>query len=144
MTTGSKGAHIIVVLNRKTDFDSVRDFATDTAQLLVKRYPEILTVAQRKEKREDRLYIDVSRNAYGQSGVAPYSLRALPGAPVATPLDWNEFFEFKAKSSKYTIATIMHRLGQKNDPWHGIKRYGRSLVNPRQRLNRLLNEYGVQ
>ena len=44
----------------------------------------------RKEKREGRLFLDTARNAYAQTAVAPYAVRALPGAPVAAPLDWDE------------------------------------------------------
>ncbi len=139
MTTGSRGAHVIVPLNRQADFDAVRGFAADAAKLLAGNNPEKLTDAQRKDKRGGRLYIDVFRNGYGQTGVAPYTLRARPGAPVATPLAWDEFISFKGDSSKYSIENIFHRLGQKDDPWHGMKRYGRSLSSPRRKLDRLLD-----
>ncbi len=139
MTTGSKGAHVIVPLDRKADFATVRGFAAATARLLAVANPDSFTDAQRKDERRGRLYIDVFRNGYGQTGVAPYTLRALPGAPVATPLEWREFINFSGDSSKYTINNIFHRLGQRDDPWYGMKRNGRSLNKPRRKLDRFID-----
>lgn len=81
MTTGSRGVHVIVALDRGASFDDVRAFAHDLADLLVTRHPDRLTTAPRKQARGDRLYLDVQRNAYAQTAVAPYAVRARPGAP---------------------------------------------------------------
>jgi len=90
MTSGSKGLHLHVPLDREAAFDDVRAFAMDAADLLVTRHPERLTREHRKAKRGNRVYLDVMRNAYAQTTVAPYALRAREGAPVATPLAWHE------------------------------------------------------
>lgn len=90
MTSGSKGRHLHVPLDWNADFDGVRRFATHVADLLVARHPERLTREHRKTKRGTRVYLDMLRNAYAQSAVAPYAVRPLEGAPVATPLDWEE------------------------------------------------------
>ncbi|HZD65429.1 MAG TPA: non-homologous end-joining DNA ligase, partial [Acidimicrobiales bacterium] len=90
MTTGSRGYHVVVPLRRDQDFDTVRDFAHGVAERLAERHPDSLTIEQRKEERRGRLFLDYLRNGYAQTSVAPYALRARPGAPVATPLFWEE------------------------------------------------------
>lgn len=134
MTTGSRGAHVAVPLDRSTDFDTVRGFAKNVAGVLAKRYPEWLTVEVRKDERGDRLFLDYLRNSYGQNSVAPYGVRAKPGAPVATPLDWEELSDPDLHSQSFTVENIFRRLGQKEDPWKGWMRHARSLSEPRSRL----------
>ncbi|MGC3004033.1 non-homologous end-joining DNA ligase, partial [Streptomyces sp. G35A] len=89
MTTGSRGLHVIVPLTGGQDFDEVRAFAREVADTLAAAHPDRLTTAARKKDRGDRLYLDVQRNAYAQTAVVPYTVRALPGAPVATPITWD-------------------------------------------------------
>ena len=88
--TGSRGLHVLVLLNGQADFDSVREFARQVAVVLAAAEPELVTVEQRKDARGDRIYADIMRNGYAQTAVAPYSVRARPGAPVAVPLHWDE------------------------------------------------------
>ncbi len=140
MTTGSRGAHVVVPLDRSADFDTVRGFAKDVAQMLAEREPDRLTVEGRKDKRDDRLFLDYLRNAYGQNSVAPYGVRAKPGAPVATPLDWDELSDPGLYSQSYTVKNIFRRLGQKEDPWKEIMRHARSLSEPRNRLDDLMSD----
>lgn len=140
MTTGSSGLHVVVPLDRSADFDEVRDFARDLADILADRHPDRLTTAQRKKKRGDRLFLDYLRNSYGQNSVTPYAVRALSGAPVATPLDWDELHDKDLTSKSYTMDNIFQRLGQKEDPWHGMMRRARSLSKPRERLEKAAAE----
>lgn len=121
-TTGSRGLHVVVPLDRSAEFDTVRDGAQHLAKTLAERHPDDLTVAQRKAKRGDRIYLDTARNAYGQTAVAPYGVRARPGAPVATPLDWDEALAADMTPRKYTLTNIFRRLGSKDDPWRDIAR----------------------
>lgn len=72
-------------------------------------------MAQRKDRREGKVFIDYLRNSYAQTTVAPYSVRARPGAPVATPLVWAELGDSEPQS--WTIGNIFRRLGQRSDPW---------------------------
>lgn len=136
MTTGSRGVHVTVPLDRSAGFDTVRAFARACADLLVRRRPKHLTVEHRKAKRGGRVYIDTARNAYAQTGVAPYAVRALPGAPVATPLEWSELGRAGPRST--TIANLFRRLGRKDDPWADIDRRARPLAKAARRLNRML------
>jgi bifunctional non-homologous end joining protein LigD len=89
-TTGSKGFHVVVPLDRSLDFDEVRRFARNVALVLVRRHEDKYTLEQRKNKRKGRIFLDTLRNSYGATAVAPYAVRALAGAPVATPLEWQE------------------------------------------------------
>ncbi|MEJ2208769.1 MAG: non-homologous end-joining DNA ligase [Anaerolineae bacterium] len=136
-TTGSKGFHVVVPLDRSQSFDPVRQFAHDVALLLVRRHPDRYTLEQRKKKRGDRIFLDMLRNAYGATSVAPYAVRARPGAPVATPVDWDEV-ERGASPRDWTIRSVPDRLAQKDDPWAGLMRHARSLAGRRERLDELL------
>ena len=81
----------------------MRGFARDVAVLLAARHPDELTVEQRKEQRGQRLYLDIMRNAYAQTVVAPYTVRARPGATVATPLEWDEVADAGLSPRQFTI-----------------------------------------
>lgn len=133
-TTGGKGLHVHVPLRADEDFDAVRDFARAAAGLLASRFPEQLTLEQRKDQRGRRLYLDIMRNAYAQMAVAPYSLRARPGAPVATPLHWAELGDDSLSPRQFTQRTITARLERSSDPWAGMARHRVGLSGPRRRL----------
>ena len=105
MTTGSRGYHVVVPLQRRAEFDAVRGFARDLAELAATREPRTFTNEQRKAKREDKILIDIQRNGYAHTAVAPYSVRPRPGAPVATPLHWEELEESSTVADRWTIAS---------------------------------------
>jgi bifunctional non-homologous end joining protein LigD len=128
-TTGSRGLHIATPLDRSADFDRVRAFAREVAKILVEKHPREVTDEQRKLKRGGRVFIDTGRNSYGQTAVAPYAVRAKPGAPVATPLEWEELEDSRINSQSYNIKNIWRRLSQKKDPWRGMWRQAHSLKN---------------
>ena len=90
MTTGSKGLHVAVPLKLGASFDAVRDFARELATYVADQHADSYTLEPRKEKREQRLFLDYLRNGYGQTAVVPYAVRAKAGAAIATPLDWEE------------------------------------------------------
>ncbi len=140
MTTGSKGLHILVPLVGQADFDTTRGFARDISSILTSRYPEFLTTEQRIKNRGGRLFLDVQRNAYGQTGVAPFAVRTQRGCPVAATLEWKELLDnhFDIHAQSFTIANILERLDQRGDPWQGMARRARSLRGPRQKLNQLM------
>lgn len=117
MTTGSRGLHVVAPLKRTLEFEEARELAGTLADALVARAPERFTREQRKRARRGRLYLDIGRNAYGQTAIVPYSLRALPGAPVATPLEWDELGRGDLTSRRFRLDNLRRRLGQKKDPW---------------------------
>jgi len=133
-TTGSRGAQISVPIKRTSTFDEVRDFARVLARDVASSFPDIATVDADEARRGKRVYINCSRNAYGQTVIVPYSLRAMEGAPVATPLDWKELGATDLSAEKYDIQSILRRLAQKSDPWDGMNRRASSLQKARERL----------
>jgi bifunctional non-homologous end joining protein LigD len=136
-TTGGKGLHVHVPLDRRAGFDEVRALATDLAKLLAARHPDTLTTEQRRGSRGDRVYLDVMRNAYAQSVVAPYAVRARPGAAVATPLHWDEAADKKLEPGTFNLHTIEGRLNSGDDPWAGLARRRYGLAGLRRRLDQL-------
>ncbi|MEV6314059.1 non-homologous end-joining DNA ligase [Streptomyces sp. NPDC051776] len=135
MTTGSSGTHALVPLDRSASFDGVRAFAASAAGLLAERHPDRLTTEQRKADRKDRVYLDVQRNAYAQTAVVPYAVRALPGAPVAMPFAREELDDPELSARRWTMATAADRLTG-DDPWSPAPR-GRSLRVAERRLSRM-------
>lgn len=132
MTSGSRGLHVHVVLAGDIDFDASRDFARRVCDLLVERHPGRLTVAQRKEKRGDRIFLDYLRNGYAQTSVPPYAVRARPGAPVAVPITWDEVTGIDPR--RYTVRNVFRRLGQRSDPWKDALEGGADLSEAGDRL----------
>ena len=114
-TTGGRGLHVLVPLRRGLNQEQVRLFAHSISQEMAGRSPTTITVQMRKAERQNRVFADWLRNAYGQTIVAPYSIRCRPGAPVSTPLDWDEVRP-ELNPSRFNIRTIQHRL-EGNDPW---------------------------
>jgi bifunctional non-homologous end joining protein LigD len=136
-TTGSRGLHVVVPLSRGADFDTVRQFARDIAGVVAADDPAHRTVEQRKDKRGDRIYLDVMRNAYAQTAVAPYAVRARRGAPVATPLEWDELSSRGLRPDRFTIRDVPKRIAEQGDPWADMRRHARSLTRPMQHLTKL-------
>jgi bifunctional non-homologous end joining protein LigD len=139
-TTGGKGLHVHVPLNPTEEFDAVREFARQAAELLAARNPGLVTTEQRKDKRGPRIYADIMRNAYAQLAVAPYSVRARPGAPVATPLTWDEVEDERLSPGQFTIRTLPGRIRGTRPgagPWAGMARRRTGLARARTSLRRL-------
>lgn len=131
-STGSRGFHVVVPLEPEASFDEVRRFARALASELAAREPDRLTVETRKEKRGDRVFLDYLRNGYAQTAVPPYAVRARPGAPVATPVEWDELDGLHPR--RYTVKNLFQRLGQKEDPWAEIDRHRVRLGHALERL----------
>ncbi|MGW8720555.1 non-homologous end-joining DNA ligase [Streptomyces althioticus] len=132
MTTGSRGLHVVVPLDGGQDFDPVREFAREVADTLADAHPDRLTTAARKKDRGDRLYLDVGRNAYAQTAVAPWTVRALPGAPVATPVTWEQLDDPELHARRWTVENAVEQAATK--PWAGLSGTGRSLAPARRKL----------
>ncbi len=140
-TTGSRGVHVICPIARTSDFDEVRTFAEEAAKYFSGTDDEHLTVEQRKEKRKGRVFIDTLRNSYAQTAVAPYALRAKPGATVATPIDWDELKDKRLQPQSYNMSNIFKRLAQVKDPWADMwKVKPGSIVVPWKKLKSLASD----
>lgn len=134
MTTGSHGLHVVIPLDAGQDFDAVRTYAQAMAASLVSRHAASLTTEIRKEKRKGRIFLDTLRNAYGQTSVPPYAVRPRAGAPVATPVSWDELQDTSLHARSHTLRTIPGRLKQRGDPWKEIYSQGISLAFLTERL----------
>jgi bifunctional non-homologous end joining protein LigD len=137
-TSGSRGLHLICPLDAKTPLQEVRAFARDAATAFASQHEDVATVETRKAAREGRLFVDWIRNSYAQHAVAPYGVRARPGAPVAVPLAWEEVEDRDLHPRGWSIDAVKKRIATEPDPWSGWRRRARSLGPSRKRLDRLL------
>jgi bifunctional non-homologous end joining protein LigD len=136
MATGGNGYHVVAPLDRATGFDEVRELVRDLADVLAAREPDTLTTQQRKVKRGNRIFLDTNRNAYGQTAIAPYSPRARPGAPVATPIGFDELG--RVEPNGYDLASVRRRLARKDDPWADVAAHAASATSAHEQLKKLL------
>ena len=122
MTTGSRGLHVVVPVRRTRPSDEVRETARVIGAELAARRPHALTTEWRKDQRDGRILVDTARNTYAQTVVAPYAPRALPGAPVATPLAWEELEDPGLHPRRWALAGFGERLAARGDPWSAMGR----------------------
>lgn len=127
MVTGSRGIHVVCPLRRGPVFTEVHGWARALAEAMVADDPHRLTLTWKVAERGQRIYLDVNRIAYAQHAVAPYAVRARPGAPVAMPLRWEELDDTTLRPDGWTVATAARRLADEGDPWRGMGRRARSL-----------------
>jgi bifunctional non-homologous end joining protein LigD len=119
-TTGGKGLHVIVPLTPKLQWDEAKAFTKWVADTLVAQSPGQFTANQSKRARQDRIYLDYLRNGRGATAVGAYSPRARSGAPVSTPLFWEEV-ENGVRPEAFTVETVPDRLAKLgSDPWAEI------------------------
>ena len=127
MSTGNRGLHVITPIIRTYPFDAVRAFALKIATTLQRNHKQLCTLEIHKEKREGKVFIDILRNAFGQTSVAPYAVRATPHASIACPLQWSDVEDPNLYSSRYTIANIWDRLDYYGDAWGLINTHKKRL-----------------
>jgi bifunctional non-homologous end joining protein LigD len=137
MLTGSRGIHVVVPLKRQHPFDWVRALAHEIGTHFSQKNPHMFTMEIRKEKRGERIFVDTLRNAFGQTGVAPYSVRAKPYASVATPILWSQVADPKTKPDMYTISNIFPYLEKNGDPWQSINKHTCSLTQAADLMHNL-------
>ncbi len=126
-TTGSRGLHVVVPITVGPTFDEVHIFADVVAQRLAAADPDHLTTEFLKQKREGRLFLDLNRNAYAQTVVAPYSVRARRSAPIAVPIAWSDVERDELRPDGVTIRNISDWLAARDDPWGSMERSRRPL-----------------
>ena len=121
-TTGRKGVHVVVPLEPRYGFDEVFDMAKTLAQPFVRSRKTTTTLEIRKDKRPDKVLIDVYRNRPSQTIVAPYSVRGSAGAPVSMPLTW-ERLEVLENPRDFNVHTVPEALAADGDPWESMAAY---------------------
>lgn len=128
MVTGSRGIHVVAPLKRTRSTEDVYAWIRAFAAELAERHPDALTTEFYKNKRDDRIYLDVARNGPAQTVVPPYAPRPRPHAPVATPLRWEELADDDLRPDGWTLRTIGARLDDLGgDPWAEISAAARAL-----------------
>jgi bifunctional non-homologous end joining protein LigD len=112
-TSGKRGIHVFVPLAGGYSHEEANEFACSIGAAIVSKVPEF-TMERSLTQRRGRLYLDCMQNAYGKTVVAPYSLRAIDGAPVSAPLKWEEVTK-KLDPKKYNLRTMPDRLAKVGD-----------------------------
>ncbi len=129
-TTGRKGVHILVPIEPKWSFQEAFEAAEAVAKPFVAAREKLLTLHLKKEYRKGRVFLDIFRNRNHQTIVAPYSVRGLPGAPVSTPVSWDELGSIKS-IAELNISTVLERVKSNGDPWEAIAAYAEPLHTKR-------------
>ncbi len=137
-TTGSKGFHIVVPLDGKTNMGQAARFANAVGTLFVKRAPDRLTQEFSKVDRKGRIYVDTGRNGYSATFAAVYTVRAKPRAPVSAPCTWEEIERGEVDPATFTLRTMPDRIAKVGDIWADMRRRGRSLTRPYEKIRALL------
>jgi bifunctional non-homologous end joining protein LigD len=127
----------VVPLQRREEYEPVRNFARELAAIIVSQAPKERTMEQLKAQRGDRVFIDTNRNGYAQLVAPAYAVRARKGAPVSVPLDWSELKRKTLKSNSFTIQTVFERLEHGPDPWAEFWDSAVSLTKARRALQRV-------
>ena len=118
-TTGGKGLHVVAPIAPVAGWDEVKLFSRALAEAMVSDAPSLYLAKASKAERRGKIFLDWLRNTRGASAVSPYSARARPGAPVATPIAWSELGA-KLVPARFDVPAVLRRLArQSRDPWAG-------------------------
>lgn len=134
-TSGGKGLHIVVPLQRRHDWDAVKDFSRQVVQHLADTFPKRFTAKSGPRNRVGKIFIDYLRNGFGATTVCAWSARARPGMAVSVPLHWSEV-ETLSGPDRWRIANIHERLDVGNTPWDDYDNSARTLTAGRKVLGR--------
>ena len=119
-TSGGKGLHVMVPIEPDLDWDRVKAFTKTITDAMAADAPDRYVATMSKQLRREKIYVDYLRNGRGATAVAAYSTRARPGAPVSTPLEWQELSK-AIKPNHFNIDNLRQRLAfLKRDPWQGF------------------------
>jgi bifunctional non-homologous end joining protein LigD len=136
-TTGSKGFHIAEPIDGKTPMGTVVRFANAVGTLFVSLAPDQLTQEFSKADRRGRIYVDTGRNGFSATFAAAYTVRARPGAPVSAPCSWEEIERGEVSPATFTLRNLPERIADVGDLWGDMRKRGRSLQRPMEKLRRL-------
>lgn len=136
-TSGSKGFHIAVPLDGRTQMGDAAGFAHAVGALLVTRYPRELTQEFHKADRGKRILVDTGRNGYSATHAAVYAVRARPGAPVSAPCTWEELAGGGIGPRTFHLRNMAQRVDAVGDLWSDMRRRKRSLQRPVEKLRRM-------
>jgi bifunctional non-homologous end joining protein LigD len=127
-TTGGKGLHVVFPLQRRHTWDEVKTFTRAIAEAIATAQPDRYTANALKARRKGRIYIDYLRNSRGATSIAAYSCRSRPGAPVSTPIGWDEL-PGDVRADTFTVQNLGERLDHLGtDPWRDFAKVRQSLT----------------
>lgn len=138
-TSGSKGFHIVVPLDGKSEMGKVEGFAHRVGGLLVSRFPHQLTQEFHKTDRGTRILIDTGRNGWSATHAAVYAVRPKRGAPVSAPCTWEEVADGSVLPQTFTLRNMAARIESVGDLWADMRRKRKSLERPLLKLRELLD-----
>ncbi len=124
-TSGSRGIHVLVPISRRSDFAEVREFAGIVAGALARAHPGLVTTEWTKAKRKGVL-VDANQNGPGKTTASVYSVRPRAGAPVSTPLRWDEVRE-GLDPFAFTMDAVLERVARDGDLFARVLEGGQSL-----------------
>ncbi len=139
-TSGSKGFHIVVPLDGKSEMGDVAAFAHAVGALLVARDPENLTQEFHKVDRGRRILVDTGRNGYSATFAAAYAVRAKPDAPISAPCTWDELQRGEIGPQTFTVPTMAKRIDAVGDVWADLRKRGRSLRRAIEKVRKMRSD----
>ena len=125
-TTGRKGLHVLTPIEPKWSFAQAFEAAKAVAQPFVEAHGSALTLQIKKEHRAGKVLLDIYRNRQSQTIIAPYSVRGLPGAPVSTPLQWDELGSLTSPKA-FDLLNVPQRIIENGDPWEAMAAFATAL-----------------
>jgi bifunctional non-homologous end joining protein LigD len=131
-TSGADGIHVLVPVTRRSTHDSAREFAEDAAALLARRHDGLVTTEWRKAKRRG-VFLDARQNGWGKTIASVYSVRPKPGAPVSTPLRWEELTE-KITPRSFGMREALARVERHGDLFAPVLEQPQALAPARRAL----------
>ncbi len=130
-TTGGKGLHLVVPIERRTGWDESKEFCHQVAVALTRMRPARYVAVAGKGKRHGKIFVDYLRNGFGASAIAPYSTRSREGAPVAAPITWEELEAGTVRPGDFTVTSMPRRIASLGrDPWRGYFEVKQSIKRP--------------
>jgi bifunctional non-homologous end joining protein LigD len=129
-TSGADGIHVVVPIARRSTYEDTYAFAERASRLLEERHPGLVTTEWLKRKRRGVL-VDHRQNGWGRTIASVYSVRPRPGAPVSTPLDWDELTE-DVQPRDFTMAGVLERVERRGDLFEPVL-HGRQALGPASR-----------
>ncbi len=119
-TTGGKGLHVVAPLAPRASWEAHKRFAESVALALAAQWPDRYLATMSKAQRRGKVFVDYLRNQRGATAVVSFSTRAREGAPVATPLRWDEL-SARLQPERFHVASVPQRLARlAADPWEGF------------------------
>jgi bifunctional non-homologous end joining protein LigD len=126
-TSGARGMHVFVPIEPANEMSAVREWVQGIAERAAEEHPDLIQPGAAETHRGKKVTVDDAQNSVARNTAAPYTLRALPGAPVSAPLTWDEVEAGGFTPEDFTIRTLPKRVDEVGDPWESAEKARRSL-----------------